>query len=507
MAISFDRISADTRVPLAYFEVDSSQAGTTGQSKRTLLIGQRRASGTVAEGVPTRVRGGADAASAFGFGSQLHLMALAFRRQHRTGELWAIALDDAGGSTPASKELAVTGPATSNGTIHLYIGGQKLTVAVADGDTAAEIAAAIALASATQAPNAPAAITNPAAPSVNLTVTAYNAGTLGNAIDARTNYRGPEGGESYPAGVTLTSGGVDIAETPVRLATGATDPDLADAVAAMGDEPYEFIVCTATVLTDLQSEMDESTGRWSPERPLYGHVFSALDDTFVNVASAGDAGNNAHTTYAGVTSSPTTPWEIAAAVAGQVHKSAGIDPARPFHTLPLEGVLAPRSADRFTLGERNTLLGLGVTPLYVSPGGKVRMDPAITNYQEDAYGNPDASMRDLTTLLTVPEMHRDLKAHFESLYGRHKVANDGTNFGPGNAIVTPSMVAALVVSRYRYYERRGWVENAAAFLAHLIVERDEDNPRRINVLYPPDLVNPLEIIATRTAFRLQYDPA
>ena len=51
----------------------------------------------------------------------------------------------------------------------------------------------------------------------------------------------------------------------------------------------------------------------------------------------------------------------------------------------------------------------------------------------------------------------------------------------------------------------GLVENLSQFKAHLIVERDSNNPNRLNVLYPPDLINQLRIFAVNAQFRLQYD--
>jgi len=36
----------------------------------------------------------------------------------------------------------------------------------------------------------------------------------------------------------------------------------------------------------------------------------------------------------------------------------------------------------------------------------------------------------------------------------------------------------------------------------LIVERDEENPNQINVLYPPQLTGWLAVMAGRVAFRL-----
>jgi hypothetical protein len=51
----------------------------------------------------------------------------------------------------------------------------------------------------------------------------------------------------------------------------------------------------------------------------------------------------------------------------------------------------------------------------------------------------------------------------------------------------------------------GLVENLVQFKAHLIVERDPNDPNRVNVLYPPDLINQLRIFAVLAQFRLQYD--
>jgi phage tail sheath gpL-like len=43
-----------------------------------------------------------------------------------------------------------------------------------------------------------------------------------------------------------------------------------------------------------------------------------------------------------------------------------------------------------------------------------------------------------------------------------------------------------------------------AFRAHLIVQRNADDPNRLDVLFPPDLVNQLRIFAVLAQFRLQY---
>ena len=47
-------------------------------------------------------------------------------------------------------------------------------------------------------------------------------------------------------------------------------------------------------------------------------------------------------------------------------------------------------------------------------------------------------------------------------------------------------------------------DRSVAGCAPIIVERDPNDPNRINVLLPPDLVNQLRIFAMLVEFRLQY---
>jgi phage tail sheath gpL-like len=84
------------------------------------------------------------------------------------------------------------------------------------------------------------------------------------------------------------------------------------------------------------------------------------------------------------------------------------------------------------------------------------------------------------------------------------LASDGTRFGAGQAIVTPSVIRSELIAQYAALETKGLVENADLFAKYLVVERDADDPNRINVLLPPDLVNQLRIFALLAQFRLQY---
>lgn len=89
-----------------------------------------------------------------------------------------------------------------------------------------------------------------------------------------------------------------------------------------------------------------------------------------------------------------------------------------------------------------------------------------------------------------------------SKYPRHKLASDGTHFGPGQAVVTPSIIRSELIAEYQELEDQALVEDLGAFKEALVVERDANDPNRVNVLLPPNLVNQLRIFAVLAQFRL-----
>lgn len=492
--ISFNTIPQNVRVPLFYAEVDNSQAGYFSQALRTLIIGQKLAAGVAVADTPILVSRTDEAKTQFGIGSMLARMHEIYRRNDSVGEVWCLPLADNGAGVAASGTLTVTGPATSAGTINLYIGAQRVQVAVAASDTADTIASAI-----NTAINADTtlSVTSTVLAGV-VTVTARHKGTLGNAIKLQLNYRGYAGGEYTPAGVAVAV---------VAMSGGTADPALTTALAAMGDEEYDFIIMPytdSTSLDALKTVMNDSTGRWAYNRQIYGHVYAAKADSFANLVTLGTARNDQHACIAGYeTGVPNTPWEYAAAYGARNAVFIAADPARPTQTGELVGILPAPAGSRFVMTERQTLLNSGIATSYVG-GGAVRVERAITTYQKNLWDQADPSYLDSETMHTLAYVLRRLRYNVTQKYPRHKLADDGTRFGAGQAIVTPSVVRGEILSEYAALEEMGVVENAKEFAKHLIVERDANDPNRLNVLYPPDLVNQLRIFAVLAQFRLQY---
>jgi phage tail sheath gpL-like len=199
---------------------------------------------------------------------------------------------------------------------------------------------------------------------------------------------------------------------------------------------------------------------------------------------------------------PSSPWQFAAAMAGQIGLAAQNDPARPFQTLVLTEIYAPKKADQFTLEERNGLLFHGIATFFVDAGGYVNLETIITTYKKNAFGSPDISYLYLNTLLTLSYLRFDLKARITSRFPRHKLANDGGRYAPGQAVVTPNSVKAEVIAKFREWEEKALVENFSQFKNDLIVERNKDNPNRLDILMSPDTVNQLIVVGCKIQFIL-----
>lgn len=500
-AVSFNYIPTNVRVPLFYAEMDNTQAGYFAQNKRTLLVGQKLAAGTQAVNTAILVSTTDQAKTLFGVGSMLARMHAAYRATDSFGEVWCIAVADAGAGVAATGTITVTGPATAAGTIPLYIGGQRVTVAAGASDAATAIATAIAAAinAATDLP-----VTANAAAAV-VTLTCRWKGLTGNDITMLDCFRGFSGGESLPAGIALAYNGSNL------LTAGTTNPTLTGAViTAMGDDEYDYVVnpyTDATSLDAFQIEYNDAVGRWSWSRQVYGHVYAALRGTLSGLTTAGALRNDPHHTVASIdVDCPMPCWEYAASYGAANALCLNSDVARPTQTTVLNGMLAPRAGKRFLLTERQSLLNYGIATSYVS-GGLLRVERAITTYQKNAFSQSDPSYLDSETLHQLTEITRRLRNRITSKYPRHKLANDGTRFGAGQAIVTPSVIRGEIIAEYADMETLGLVENAKLFAKYLIVERDSTNPNRMNVLLPPDLVNQLRIFAMLNQFRLQYNAA
>lgn len=493
MSVSFPTIPSDLRVPLFWAEMDNSEANTTQDSGPSLLIGLASADSSIVKNKLTIMPSAALAGKVAGRGSQLARMVARYRAVDPFGELWVIAVPEPDGET-AKGTVTLTGSAQASGSLNLYIGAVRVQAAVVTGD--APSAVATTLATAVNA-NADLPVIAAAAAGV-VTLTARHKGLTGNSIPLALNYYGTVGSETTPDGVNVVI---------AAMAGGAGSPSLSATIAAMGDEPFDFIgtpFSDSSSLATLALEMNDSSGRWGYARQLFGHVYTAKIGTLSDLVAFGDTMNNQHITVAGYEPAvQTAADELVALRTARNAVFIRIDPARPTQTGELTGALPAPAGSRFIQSEQQSLLKHGIATAYAE-GGVLRMQRDITTYQKNSYGVADDSYLDSETLHTSAYVIRQLKSIITSKYPRHKLANDGTRFGDGQAVVTPAVIKGEMCSAYKKMERSAIVENFEIFKQHLVVERNASNSDRVDVLFPPDYVNQLRVFALLNQFRLQY---
>ena len=488
--ITFMTIPTDWRIPGAWLEIDHTRAvrGLPNMPRRVLLLGQRLATGSVAQGVLTRVSRDADGVNYFGRGSMLADMIPAVLKVHPTADLWAMALDDLVAGVKAAGTLTFTGAPTEAGTLHLYIGGKHIRVGVAAAAAVATIATdtAAAINALLDLP-----VTAAAALGV-VTLTARHKGEEGNNIDVRLNYYT---GEFTPKGLTAAI---------VAMAGGTGNPDVLAAIAAMSTGAFYTVVMPWTDVANVTAMESELQSRWGGLDMRTGHCFGYRSGTFAGLSAYGAARNSAHTTFPGLKGCPTLPWVVAAQFAATVEFSGANDPAIPFRGLRLPDVMAPAEADRFTDAERNLLLHDGISTIIFDPSGAAMVEQVITTYQVNTFGMDDRSLLKLNTKWTVDYMRYVFRFAVVRDYPAHKLAGDDVlqYISPGQKIATPKLIRNTLIAAAGQLATVGLLEDMAQFKRDLIVLRSEADECRVNAIIPPNVVNQFDVFAAAVQYIL-----
>ena len=463
--IAFNSIPASIRKPGKYAEFSTALAVRTlpGNLQRTLILGQRLAAGTVAANTVVDVFSDVDAATYFGRGSIAHLMVSAALDANPRLSLQVIAMDDAGAGVLATGTITVVGTASSAGVLTAQVGDVLVQVAVASADTPTVMAAALKAQFDAQ-PDLP--VTATVAAGV-VTLTAKNKGTLGNAI-------------KVAASVTATG----VTATPTVMASGATDPTLATALAVVYASGHNIIITPwndSTNLTALRTHLDSVSGPLE-KRGCIG--IAAHTGTLAAATTLAPTINSGRISMILVPNAYENSYEVAAAYGAVVAFEE--DPARPLNTLGLTGIAAPPLANRLSRTEQETCLYNGVTPSEVGPGDVVQIVRAITTYIKDAGGTPDISLLDLTTIRTLDYARKAWVDRISLRFPRSKKS----------ARVKKQVREELLDVAYKLQDLE-ILENVEANEDGFIIEDDLQDPNRLDVRIPADVVNGLHVVAMR----------
>jgi phage tail sheath gpL-like len=490
MAINFTYYPTSNRVPGVYVEMDPSQANTATALQKTLLIGQITAAGHATPDVPILVESLAQVLIQCGAGSILAQMTERYLRRDSFGALYILPLADNPASAAATGDVILAGTATASGTLNIYIGGIRVQSIVNAGESAAIVATALHDAIAA---NTGLAVT-PGAPSAGSTIplTAKNKGEAGNDIILSQNYRGAPGGEFMVPGITVTF---------TAMAGGTANPSLANGLGNLSSQPYDFIGLPYTddVSLDAMKEfLADDQGRWSWQEMIYGGCFSAYRGTLGECTAFGMSRNDQHMSIMAFQGSPDPAWIWTAEITASSAASLRVDPGLPLQYIATT-LQAPPIADRWILGERNTLLYDGMSTTRVGDDDTVIIERMCTTYQKNLAGATDNSYLDVETMYGLMYVARDLTNYLLTRYARKKLVSDLTPILAGSNCVNAPMIRASTIAEYRALESAGYVQNARAFSQAIVVENAGNG--LVKILAPVDLVNQLRQIAILLQFR------
>ncbi|EGI3341871.1 phage tail sheath subtilisin-like domain-containing protein [Salmonella enterica] len=499
--MTFNEIQSDNRIPLVEIEFDNSMAvvGTPAPHQRVLMFGQAnlkdsKVDGTGALDTPVRITRDAQAVSLFGRGSMLAWMVKEFIAINPDTELYVIAQGAGTGNADAGS-LTLSGTATGDGVLSVYVGGRRYQVAVASGQKGKALADRLAaLINADRDAPFTAVSAAPAGADVgaDASVVSLTARFISECVahDIRLNYYD---GETTPDGLTVVI-------TPP--AAKAANPDITRSVANMGERQYNYVVMPYKDQANLNVLSAELLKRWGPVKMSDGAVWMAHTGTQGEITAFGESRNDFLFTCSAVPKAPEPDYIWAASVCATCAPSLSTDPARPLQTLAVSSRLAPQSADRLTREERNLLLHGGIATVTVAAGDVVQIERQVTMYRVNKYGDVDPSYLDIETIYTLSYLRYSLRTFVTQRFPRHKLADDGTPVAPGQPVVTPKIMSLQLIALGEEWVDQGLVENLDTFKKNLLVERNTSNRNRLDVLCTPDLVNQFRFFAAQIRFIL-----
>lgn len=500
MSVLFDNIPGNIRVP--FFHAEFRAGGTPyTNNARGLIIGQKLSTGIATAGVPILVR--ADQAVGLGgIASMIAQMDKAHRKTAPLGEVWWLPVADNGSGVAATGKISVAAPSgmTTTETMVVYIGGRRVDIPVATTDTRTDIAADL-IAKINATADMPVVATVDGTNAYEVVLTARHKGTLGNAIMIEPGIK--EQGEVFGN----SGAGSHCVLTITAMASGATDPDITTALAALGDDEFDWIVMPYQDSTNLGAMADyfnDISGSWSWIKALYGHCLTCHQGDVSTLQSFGAAQNRQHISYFPTRKFVSPPWEAVASVNGHIlaHLQSAPELSRPLQTLELVGIKGPRlRSDQLTKTDRQTLYFNGVSGYHIARDGSVRIDRLLTGYRVNAWGDNDATYLDLNTMAQSMFGIRYLRQKVTNYHGRQGLADINSSNIPH--ICTPVDLKNTLIHGYADLVALGVFEGLDQFARDVVVERDATDANRMNASLPLDHVNQLRIVAVSAVNYMQ----
>lgn len=430
--------------------------------QKVLVISQKTSVGTAISGaLVENILNDNSWNTFFGENAMISGMINGYKGINQVTQIDAISLDDNGGGVAATGTVGFLNTATANGTFEVTVGSDKnnkYSINVVIDDTADDIGAAVETAINADT-KAPVTASNT---SGTVTLTAVNAGTVGNSI-------------------TLKVDGVVAGITPsvVAMASGATDPVLTGVFDVVGDNRYQTIVAPveygADFLTDFLDPRFNATNA-----VLDGVGIITQTDTFANLITNGDLENSQSLVYFGNKIVTDTLFKGSSIIELNAVQSAEFSALRalrltdganianivittsgpldsfggkeiaslPYFNTPFFNISPIETGKGFDANEMDFLKNAGISVLGNNiPRNTIISGEVVTTRKTDTAGNPELTFKFLNSVDTSSVIREFFFNNYKAAYAQSRLTNG--DLVPGRSMANPTSIREFTVSKYQ----------------------------------------------------------
>lgn len=425
---------------------------------------------SVVEDVAVLLTSENDAADKYGFGFELHRMAMAAFEGGQGVETWAVPVAEDAGGVKSTGTLTVTVTTALAGTYPLYIAGTRVPVTVTAGIAQNDLATAID-AAINANDNLP--VVSTVATNI-VTVESKQANAASLDISLTTGVALGINGDEIPGGVTVAI---------VAMASGAGTSDFSTALTNLGENDAAnedwFTDCVQGNGADTTT-MDAilayvgagnaavGTYRNTVARPMKWYVADTATGSAALTALVTLGGNRksdrAHLLLP-CPGSPNPEIEIAALHAGICARVNQIDGGRGYGGQILSGVIPGTRANRWTADydSRNTAVMAGIGTSKLS-GGVLEVSDSVSFYHPDSIPWASNGYAEGANLSKVQNISYNLRSWFESeRYQAFTIVADVskvTNVVARTKARDINFILGDLTALAREFEGQGWLYSA-----------------------------------------------
>lgn len=425
--------------------------------RKLLLIGSASSDAVCKKDMPTKIKG-KKVIDSFGVGSALHQMINGVNNSSNNAfELYAAAVSEDESATEATADITVTGEASSNGTLSIYIGGEKVSVVVKTGENADTIHANIIKKISSQI-NLPVKASDGTG---KVTLTSKWKGNTANDITLGQNLTEDEL-SSNPQGITVTLG---------TFSGGAGEVSLEKVLSNFGSEHYTCIATAFTDKTNLDLLMERAEELFSETENKGFYAIGGFNSQKSDYMSFIEGRNDKYFSAFWAEKSPTPTYMIAALTARTIENSLAVSTATQLDGA-IDGILQGVSPYRNYEAKDEIVSAGGCTVIY-NEFGEVLFENTRTTFKKADDGSESDAFSFIQTIGKIQLIQYELKTTFSKPpYYQAVLVSDESTPSPDVNAVKPITAKADVITLIRSWESRGILNNASSSIEGLSANID-----------------------------------